>query len=497
MSARDFSKTDGDNREGGAESGELFPEGNFVAGAWSCEGSPVELRSRYDGRLVGRSHAASAAALERAIAAAADAQRELAAMSRSERRAIIERAARMLEDDQVAAPLARQIALESGKPISYARIEVARAVDTLRASADACAHLAGDEIPIDAATAGAGRLAFTRRFPAGAIASIAPFNFPLNLVAHKIAPAIAAGCANVVKPASSTPGPALALARLFERAGLPSGALSVVACDRRVGQQLVEDPRLRVLTFTGSAEVGWRMKAEAGKKRVILELGGNAAAIVMPDADVEHAAKRCAVGGYYQAGQSCISVQRVIAHAHVYDRMRDALAAEAQKTRFGDPLDDGTVCGPLIDEGNAERVDDWIDEALAKGGRAIVRRERDGALVPPALLEGVPPECKVVAEEVFGPVIVLQRANDEDEAIAMAGETRFGLQCGIFTNDVRIVLKAWSRIEVGGIVHNDAPAFRVDLMPYGGVRDSGLGREGPKYTVEELTEPRLLVLDAR
>jgi acyl-CoA reductase-like NAD-dependent aldehyde dehydrogenase len=287
---------------------------------------------------------------------------------------------------------------------------------------------------------------------------------------------------------------ALSLAELVEEAGLPEGGLSVVACDRQVGEQLVVDDRLRLLTFTGSAEVGWGMKARAGRKKVVLELGGNAAVIVMPDADAERVAARCAVGGYYQAGQSCISVQRVLVHEDAYARVRDALAAATRATPFGDPKKEDTVSGPLIDLGNAERVERWVGEAKQAGARVLVSGKREGTVVPPTLLENAPRDARVVAEEVFGPVVVLEAFSSIDEGIARAADTRFGLQCGIFTSDLRAVMKAWEGIEVGGLIHDDIPAFRVDLMPYGGVRDSGLGREGPRYTVEEMTEPRLLVL---
>jgi acyl-CoA reductase-like NAD-dependent aldehyde dehydrogenase len=466
--------------------------GNFVGGEVRSDGEPLRVQSPFDGAIAGEATLADAATLEAAVDAAVRAQPAMAALSREARAAILERMA-----DAVAArrdELARTLMREGGKPIQYARIEVLRAVDTLRASADAARALAGAEVPLDAAGPGAGRIAFTRRFPVGPIASITPFNFPLNLVAHKVGPAIAAGCANVVKPASSTPLSALALARIAHEAGLPAGGLNVVACDRRLGQKLVEDDRLRLLSFTGSAEVGWRMKRDAGKKRVVLELGGNAAAIVLADADVDHAAARCAIGGYYQAGQSCISVQRVIAHKDVYAKLRDALADRARAIPHGDPAKDETICGPLIDRGNADRVVAWVDEAIAQGAKRLAGGARDGGVVAPILLEGAPRDARVVAEEVFGPVIVLEEAASLDDALRSAASTRFGLQCGIFTSDVRALMRAWDTIEVGGIIHDDAPAFRVDLMPYGGVRDSGQGREGPRYTVEEMTEPRLLVL---
>jgi acyl-CoA reductase-like NAD-dependent aldehyde dehydrogenase len=466
--------------------------GNFVEGEARTDGEPLPVRNPFDGSLVAEATLAGPEALDAAAAAAVRAQPAMAALSRDARAAILERMAEILASsrEDVATTLQR----ESGKPITYARLEVARACDTLRASADAARALTGTEVPLDAAKPGEGRLAFTRRFPVGPIVSITPFNFPLNLVAHKVGPAIAAGCANLVKPASSTPLSAIKLAQIAHEAGLPAGGLGVVACDRKVGQRLVEDGRFALLTFTGSAEVGWRMKRDAGKKRVVLELGGNAAAIVLPDADLDHAAARCAVGGYYQAGQSCISVQRVIVHRDVAARFRDALADRAKAVPYGDPALDATVSGPVIDLHNADRIEAWVGEALAAGAKRLVGGARDRAVIAPTLLDAVPRDAKVVADEVFGPVIALDVVDSLDEALRVADATRFGLQCGIFTHDLRALLKAWDTIHVGGLIHDDAPAFRVDLMPYGGVRDSGLGREGPRYTVEEMTEPRILVL---
>ncbi len=318
--------------------------GNFVGGTWRLDGEALAVRSPYDGAEIGQVTLADAAVLDAAVEAAVQAQRAMAVLSRDARAGILERIAAGIagRSDE----LARALQGESGKPITYARVEVTRAVDTFRASADAARALGGAEIPLDAARPGEGRIGFTRRFPVGPVASITPFNFPLNLVAHKVGPAIAAGCANVVKPASATPLSALLLARIAEEAGVPAGGLNVVVCDRRVGQRLVEDDRLRLLSFTGSAEVGWRMKRDAGRKRVVLELGGNAAAIVLADADLDHAAARCAVGGYYQAGQSCISVQRVLVHRDVYGRMRDALVEKTRAVVYGDPTDEAVVSGP-------------------------------------------------------------------------------------------------------------------------------------------------------
>jgi acyl-CoA reductase-like NAD-dependent aldehyde dehydrogenase len=465
-----------------------FVEGDLV-------GAPsLEVQSPFDGRVAGRVAVADEALLERAVAASVRAAPALARTSRAARAESLERVASLLEAHRE--PLAALLSEETGKPIVYAELEVARAADTLRASADAARGLVGEEVPLDAARAGEGRLGFVRRFPVGPVLGVTPWNFPLNLVAHKVGPAYAAGCPLVLKPASKTPLSALALAELCREAGFVDGALAVVPCSRALGQRLVEDARFHALSFTGSAEVGWQMKRDAGKKRALLELGGNAAAVVLDDADLEHAAKRIAVGAYYQAGQSCISVQRVIVTEAVYEAFRERLVDEVRRLPFGDPRARATVCGPVIDAASAARVEAWIEEALSLGARALVSGPREGNVLAPTLLEGAPSEARVVREEVFGPVACLERAEDEADALRRAGDTRFGLQCGVFTRDVRALFRAWSELDVGGLVHDDAPAFRVDLMPYGGRRDSGLGREGPRYAVSELTEPRLLIVRA-
>lgn len=477
----------------------------FVAGAQgaqvvdgtqvaSPDATALVVKSPFDDRLAGHVQVADEALLERAIERAVRVAPSLANTSRAARAEALERVAGLLDAHR--APLAALLSEETGKPITYAELEVARAADTMRASADAARGLAGEEVPLDAARAGEGRLGLVRRFPVGPVLGITPWNFPLNLVAHKVGPAYAAGCPLVLKPASKTPLSALALAELCHEAGLVEGALAVVPCSRALGQRLVEDPRFRAVSFTGSAEVGWQMKRDAGKKRALLELGGNAAAVVLGDADLEHAAKRTAVGAYYQAGQSCISVQRVIVTDAVYDEFRERLVAEVRALPFGDPRARATVCGPVIDRASALRIESWLDEARALGARTLVAGAREGNVLAPTLLEDVPPQARVVAEEVFGPVACLARARDEGEALRLAADTRFGLQCGVFTRDVRALFRAWGELEVGGLVHDDAPAFRVDLMPYGGCRDSGLGREGPRYAVAELTEPRLLIVRA-
>jgi acyl-CoA reductase-like NAD-dependent aldehyde dehydrogenase len=466
--------------------------GNFIAGGEREGGVPLMVRNPYDGAVIGQVTQATPDVVDAAVQAAVRAQPQMAALTREARAKILDKVADGIW--QRRDELAKTLLVESGKPITYARVEVARAVDTFRASAGAARGLAGEEIPIDAQRPGEGRLAFTRRFPVGPILAITPFNFPLNLVAHKVAPAIAAGCASVVKPASTTPLSALKLAAICQDAGLPAGGMNVVVCEHTSAQTLVEDDRFKLLSFTGSAAVGWRMKRDAGKKKVVLELGGNAAVIVLPDADLDGMATRVAVGGYYQAGQSCISVQRVYVHKDVYARATEAITSRVNATPFGDPAIEATVCGPLIDAANAERVVAWIGEALSRGAERLAGGPREGSIVPPTLLARVPRDARVVCEEVFGPVVVLEEVASLDEAIQRASDSRYGLQCGIFTNSLQAVLRAWNEIPVGALIHNDVPAYRVDLMPYGGVKDSGLGREGPREAVLEMTEQRLCVL---
>jgi acyl-CoA reductase-like NAD-dependent aldehyde dehydrogenase len=342
---------------------------------------------------------------------------------------------------------------------------------------------------------GADRLALIRRVPVGPVLAITPFNFPLNLVAHKLAPAIAAGCPVVLKPASQTPGPALLLARILDEAGLPAGALSVIPSRASDAQELAVDDRFALLTFTGSMEVGWKLKELAWKRRVTLELGGNAAVVVEPDTqDLKGVAKRIAGAAYGYAGQSCISVQRVLVHESIYVALRDDLIEAASTISHGDPADERVICGPLIDQANAERVERWVQDGVESGGRLLAGGDRDSNVVPPALLEEVPRDRPVVADEVFGPVAVLDPYEDFAQALNMVNDSLYGLQAGIFTSDTSKVQEAWARIEVGGIIHNEVPTWRTDPMPYGGVKGSGNGREGPLYTYREMTEERMLVL---
>jgi acyl-CoA reductase-like NAD-dependent aldehyde dehydrogenase len=356
--------------------------------------------------------------------------------------------------------------------------------------------MGGDVIPLDLAAHGRGRIGILRRFPLGPVSGISPFNFPLNLSAHKIAPAVAAGNTMVLKPASKTPLSALFLAAALDEAGLPKGALSVLPMSRELGDRLVTDDRFKLLTFTGSSPVGWAMKARAGKKKVLLELGGNAGVIVDAGANLEYAARRVVTGGFAYAGQSCISVQRVFVHDSEYDAFAAMLVARVAALVVGDPLDPATDLGPMIDAGEVDRIERWVSEAVAQGARALAGGSRiSRSIYAPTILERVPEPSPVCAQEVFAPVIGLYRFTDFNEAIAAVNRSSFGLQAGVFTNDLLHMLAAYETLEAGGVIVNDVPTWRIDNMPYGGVKDSGTGREGPRYAIEEMTEPRLLVIN--
>jgi glyceraldehyde-3-phosphate dehydrogenase (NADP+) len=391
--------------------------------------------------------------------------------------------------------LAEIIAREAGKPIRHARAEVSRAAVTFSLAAGETSALAGEVLPLDVSPNGRRRLGITRRMPVGAIAGITPFNFPLNLVAHKVAPALAAGNAILVKPASATPLSALRLAEILGEAGLPPGGCNVVPCSARDAGALASDERIAMISFTGSAEVGWGIKAACGKKRVCLELGGNAAVIVEPDADLVHAAKRIAAGGYAYAGQVCISVQRVYVHHSVRDAFLACYLPEVEALVIGDPMDPATDVGPVIDDDAALRIEEWIGEAVDAGGALLVGGGRRGRMVEPAVLADVPGACRVVVEEAFAPLTVVQSYGNLKEALSAVNSSRFGLQAGIFTTRLDTALAAFDALEVGGVIVNDSSVFRVDSMPYGGVKDSGLGREGIASAIHEMTEPRIMVVE--
>jgi acyl-CoA reductase-like NAD-dependent aldehyde dehydrogenase len=463
----------------------------FVAGEWIETGDWIDVRSPYSGDVVGRVAKAGADETRRAIAAAERAlESPLPAHKRAE---ILVRVAGYLgrRHDEVA----RTISDEAGKPLKAARIEATRAMSTYTYAAVAARTLAGEMIPMEGSQAGEGKLAFTIRVPVGVVGAISPFNFPLNLVAHKIAPALAAGCPVVLKPATQTPLSALLLAELEEEAGLPAGWLNVVVGPAsEIGDVLVRDDRVKLITFTGSGEVGWGIRERASRKKVSLELGNATPVIVDDTADVEDVAATVAAHGFSFAGQSCISIQRVYVERSVYEQFLELLTPRVEALKLGDPADEDTDVGPLIDEGARERVLEWIEEARARGARIVTGGELDGELIRPTVIADAPADAKVSCEEVFGPVVVVNPFDTLDEAIALANGTRYGLQAAIFTRDLQTALRAARELEFGGVTVNEAPTFRADQMPYGGVKASGNTREGPAYAVREMTEERLVVL---
>jgi acyl-CoA reductase-like NAD-dependent aldehyde dehydrogenase len=461
----------------------------LVGGEWIETGEWLQVRSPYSGETVGRVAKAGPGEARRAIDAAEAAMREpLPAHRRAE---ILGRVADLLQERQD--DVARIICAEAGKPMKAARVEAARAVSTYTMAAVEARKLAGEVVPMDASQAGEGKLAFTLRVPVGIVGAISPFNFPLNLVAHKIAPALAAGCAVVLKPASATPLSALLLAELETDAGLPPGWLNVVVgSSAEIGDVLIEDERVAALTFTGSGAVGWSLKERAPRKHVSLELGNATPVIVEADADLDDAAARLAGNAFSFAGQSCISVQRIYVQREAYDGFLERFLPRVEALEVGDPADEGTDVGPVIDEDARERILEWIGES---GGELLSGGDTTGdGLIRPTVIGQPRPDAKVACEEVFGPVCIVSPYDTLDEAVALANSTRYGLQAGIFARDAKTALLAARSLEFGGVTVNEAPTFRADQMPYGGVKDSGNTREGPAYAVRELTVERLVVL---
>jgi acyl-CoA reductase-like NAD-dependent aldehyde dehydrogenase len=468
----------------------------FLAGRWERSETPLPVVNPYDGSLIATTWLAGDDAFDAATRAAVDAAPVMRRLPAYERAAILRRAAEAIaaRRDEIG----RTIAAEAGKALKDALGEADRAAGTFEAAADEARRVEGVVLPMDLAPHGKAKVAFTRRFPIGPVAAISPFNFPCNLSAHKLAPAIAAGNPIVLKPATKTPLSALVLADVLERAGLPKGALSVLPMSRQTGNRLVTDERYMLLTFTGSSAVGWAMKAQAGRKKVVLELGGNAGVIVDETADIDFAVSRVAVGGFALAGQSCISVQRVYVQSRVFERFATGLVAAVEKLVVGDPLDPATDVGPMIEEAEAARVDEWVKEAVAAGARVLTGGRRLGrALYAPTVLTAVPDTARVCTQEVFAPLVGLYPFDDFNDALARVNQSSYGLQAGVFTNDLVRALVAHEVLDVGGVIVNDVSAWRIDHMPYGGVKDSGIGREGPRYAIEEMTEPKLVVINTR
>ncbi|HET6658128.1 MAG TPA: aldehyde dehydrogenase family protein [Gaiellaceae bacterium] len=467
----------------------------LVGGSKVETGRELDVRSPWDGALVGVVHRAGPDEIESAIASAASAFETTRRLSSWEREAVLEGVASAIAERRE--DLARAISLEGGKPLKHARLEADRAAFAFRIAAEEAKRIYGEIVPLDWIPGSEGRVAHVRRVPLGPVAGITPFNFPLMLVAHKIAPALAAGNPIVVRPASQTPIAALRLAELVLEAGWPAEGISVVPSTTDAAAPLVEDDRIKLLTFTGSPAVGWALKARAGRKRVTLELGGNAPVIVDRDVDPAYAAERIAWGATVQSGQSCISVQRVYVHDALWDEVVPAIVERMSSFAAGDPLEEATDVGPLVDEAAAERVEAWVREAVAGGARVLCGGEREGTLWQPTVLADVEETMQVACGEVFAPLLAVFRFEQVEDAIAAAGSGDFGLQAGLFTNDLRVVDLAFEEIETGGVMVNDVPTFRVDHMPYGGIKESGFGREGPRYAIEEMTEMKLVTFNRR
>jgi len=467
----------------------------YLQGKWVEDGTPIEIRSPYDGTPLAMVFQGTAAHAERAIQSAVQAFGSTRRLPAFERQRVLRSIAQYISSHKE--EFARTMAQEAGKPLKAARTEVERAVFTFTVAAEETTRIPGEYLSLDWQQFTSGRWGIVRRFPLGPIAGITPFNFPLNLVAHKVAPAIAAGCPIILKPAPQTPLTAFLLAEAVEQAGLPDGAFNVLPLSNEDAGLLVSDDRIKMISFTGSAPVGWDIKRRAGKKKVVLELGGNAGVIVHSDADVAWAAERCVTGGFSYAGQTCISVQRILVERSVFKKFTDLLLDGVSRLQVGDPMDDSTDLGPLIRESDAIRAGDWVQEAVQAGATLLCGGKRRGSVLEPTVLTGTRPDMKVNCQEIFAPVVTVESYDDFGAALRRINESPYGLQAGVFTRDANRIFQAYDELEVGGVIAGDVPSFRIDHMPYGGVKDSGLGREGLRYAIEEMTEPKLLVMNLR
>jgi acyl-CoA reductase-like NAD-dependent aldehyde dehydrogenase len=457
--------------------------------------SDLAVTDKFTGEVAFRVALADSATIDAGIAGAVAAAEPMAALASYERQNVLMHCVSRFKERSE--ELAYALCVEAGKPIKDSEGEVSRLIDTFRIAAEESVRMTGEVQPLDISPRAKGYQGMWKRVPIGPCSFISPFNFPLNLAAHKIAPAIAVGCPFVMKPASRTPLGAIIMGEILAETDLPKGAFSILPTSRDGADLFTEDDRLKLLSFTGSPDVGWALKAKAGKKKVVLELGGNAAVIIDHDADLDDALERVIFGAFYQSGQSCIGVQRIIIHDSVYDRFRDMLVAKTQTLVAGNPHERDTFIGPMIDVKEATRLDGWIREAVAGGAKLLCGGKREGAMLEATLLEGVGRDSKAYREEAFGPLAILSRFTDFDAALDEVNDSKFGLQAGIFTRDIFKSLDAWDRLDVGGVVINDVPSYRVDNMPYGGVKDSGLGREGIRFAMEDMTEIRNLVIRRR
>jgi acyl-CoA reductase-like NAD-dependent aldehyde dehydrogenase len=465
----------------------------LIDGRWVAGGPLMEVKNKYNGKTIGALSTARREDLDAAIAAAERAEVVMAELPAYKRSEILLRVAVLIAERKE--DFAHTIAAEAGKALKFARSEVDRAVSTFTIAGDEAKRLHGETVPLDAVPAGEGYFGFWTRRPVGVIAAISPFNFPLNLVAHKVAPALAAGNTLVLKPASTTPLTAVKLCQVLQEAGLPPGAINlVIGSGGTVGEWLVTDPRVDKVTFTGSPEVGRRILSVAGIKKVTLELGNTSPVVIAPDADLDFVSKRCAVGAFYNSGQVCISVQRIYSQKQVYEPFIEKFVAASQAMVVGDPLDERVDVGPMIDSKEVDRIENWVGEARNSGAKVLTGDKREGSLYYPTVLSDVTPEMKVVAEEAFAPVASVISCDDFEEALRQADDTKFGLQVGVFTRDMERVFKAIRRLNFGGVIINDTPAFRADHMPYGGNRQSGLGREGVRFAMEEMTNIQMVAI---
>jgi glyceraldehyde-3-phosphate dehydrogenase (NADP+) len=469
------------------------PHPIFLAGRWVDSPEPLVIDNpAKPDEPAGSTFHATEAQYEEAVEAAVAAFETTRTLPAYERGAILRNISAGVKARRE--ELGRLIATEAGKPIRDALIEVDRAVITFRLGAEEAERMVGETIPLDLMPASKGRVGITRRFPIGPIAGISPFNFPLNLAAHKLSPAIASGNPIVLKPPSKDPLTMLTVAEIVEEAGAPAGSVSILPMTRELGDRMVADPRFKLLTFTGSPSVGWRMKERAGKKKVVLELGGNAGVIVDKTADIDWAVRRCLVGAFTYAGQVCISVQRMFIHEDIWDAFMERFVEGAKGLKVGDPLDSQTDLGPMVDTKAAERTQRWVDEAVGLGAKVLLGGKADGSYFPPTILTDTPPTAQVCSNEAFAPLVVAFPFRDFGEAVASVNDSMFGLQTGVFTNDLANAWRGFSELEVGGVMINEVPTYRIDHMPYGGVKDSGLGREGLRWAIEDMTEIRIMVL---
>ncbi len=465
----------------------------YLANRAVAANTDLEVTNKYNGEVATRVALAGAKEIDQAIQAAVDCFEELRNWPAYRRKAVLAHCVQRMTER--AEEMAIALCIEAGKPLKDARGEVTRGIDTFTIAMEESTRMYGEVLPLDISPRAHGYQSLWKRFPIGPCSFISPFNFPINLAAHKIAPALAVGCPFVLKPASRTPIGAIIMGEIMAETDLPAGAFSILPCSRDGADLFTTDERFKLLSFTGSPDVGWALKAKAGKKKVVLELGGNAACIVDKDAELEYATDRIIIGAFYQSGQSCIGVQRILAHRAIYDDLRAMLKTKAEALVAGDPLDERTFLGPLISEGDAKRLEKWVNEAVEGGASVLCGGTRDGVFYDATIVENVPRDAALSCQEAFGPVATLAPFDDIDDAIATVNDSDFGLQAGIFTRDIHHAFRAFNDLDVGGVVVNDVPSMRVDNMPYGGVKDSGLGREGIRFAMEDMTEIRLMVLN--